>query len=287
MIRLFFNEPLDANWVSWREECKEETEKFIHAVANGNTEQYKVRDLYKNKTIKKKYYFNDDFTGPFWRKCAYCEESIASQDGDVEHFRPKRRVSDNNREVVNGHNGYYWLAYDWKNLLPCCLKCNQLKIWDKAEGKFWIGKQDRFPLEDGSPRVFSHTEDLAIERPLLINPLIEEPEDHLSVETSTGIMKWQTIRGRACIDMFGLNVRDDLRDGRKAAIKSVKSLVSDLLTYLENEDKANIRSSIEELMKYVRGEKRFSLAARCYLKAVFEDTYQVKLENMLKKHLAK
>jgi hypothetical protein len=35
--------------------------------------------------------------------------------GEVEHYRPKRRVdvvdADGKRTVVDGHRGYYWLAY--------------------------------------------------------------------------------------------------------------------------------------------------------------------------------
>ena len=51
----------------------------------------------------------------FHFKCAYCESSIANQDWDVEHFRPKGRVAEREK-----HTGYYWLAYEWTNLYPSC-----------------------------------------------------------------------------------------------------------------------------------------------------------------------
>ena len=43
-------------------------------------------------------------------KCCYCERRIG-QAGDVEHFRPKGEVcQDNNSETLTP--GYYWLAYE-------------------------------------------------------------------------------------------------------------------------------------------------------------------------------
>ena len=57
----------------------------------------------------------------FEQKCAYCETKIGvNADWDVEHYRPKGRVTEN-----TAHPGYYWLAYDWDNLLPSCAFCNQ------------------------------------------------------------------------------------------------------------------------------------------------------------------
>src|SRR5215213_1418661 len=68
----------------------------------------------------------------FKGKCAYCDSQITvTSFGDAEHFRPKGRVTikKNGKEeivMVNGepHPGYYWLAYDWRNLFPACQRCN-------------------------------------------------------------------------------------------------------------------------------------------------------------------
>ena len=40
---------------------------------------------------------------------------------DVEHFRPKAEV----KEAGENHQGYWWLAYSWENLLIACKTCNQ------------------------------------------------------------------------------------------------------------------------------------------------------------------
>src|SRR5438105_11823130 len=43
-------------------------------------------------------------------KCWYSEASIQEPEGQVEHYRPKRRLHG------AGHDGYWWRALDWENL---------------------------------------------------------------------------------------------------------------------------------------------------------------------------
>jgi hypothetical protein len=50
-------------------------------------------------------------------KCAYCE--AYEPEPEVEHYRPKKGVTG---EV---HEGYYWLCYEWSNLMPACHDCNK------------------------------------------------------------------------------------------------------------------------------------------------------------------
>ena len=93
-------------------------------------------------------------------KCAICESKVTHiAYGDVEHFRPKAAY----RQSTDGplvRPGYYWLAYDWSNLLFCCQLCNQ---------RF---KRNHFPLIDPSQRAKSHNDEIGNEQPLLINPTI-------------------------------------------------------------------------------------------------------------------
>jgi hypothetical protein len=90
----------------------------------------------------------------FHRRCAYCERPISGYYGDAEHYRPKgavRRVDSAGAMVLAdwqmldsgdgtlltlGHPGYFWLAYDWRNLLPSCVYCNSGR-----------GKNDRFDVQ--------------------------------------------------------------------------------------------------------------------------------------------
>ena len=101
-------------------------------------------------------------------KCCYCERKRdKKRESDVEHFRPKGAV-----EECPKHVGYWWLAYSWENLLISCMKCNQ------------DYKKTRFPLEDESKRVYSKGEDIDQEKPILINPLTEDPEQFIEYDIS-------------------------------------------------------------------------------------------------------
>lgn len=96
-------------------------------------------------------------------KCCYCERKRDIKlERDVEHYRPKKNVKD-----VAGSNGYWWLAYDWENILIACKTCNS------------IYKGTKFPLLDNTTRV--NTEgDVSTELTALINPAIENPEPYIS-----------------------------------------------------------------------------------------------------------
>jgi len=68
-------------------------------------------------------------------KCAFCESKRFKP--QVEHFRPKKYVTG-----LNGYSGYYWLCYEWTNLLPCCKDCNETK-------------GTSFPIQNENNRVYS------------------------------------------------------------------------------------------------------------------------------------
>ncbi|MFX1554713.1 MAG: hypothetical protein ACFFBV_12360, partial [Promethearchaeota archaeon] len=149
MIKIHFQEPDTAEWVAWRQDCEKATKKLIESVKEAG--ECKITNLYKKREIKQTYYLPID--GPFGGKCAYCETQIVSdQYGDMEHYRPKNAVTDENGEEIkkegeNGqtitHPGYYWLAYDWQNLLLTCEMCNRPNPGNKN-----IGKHNKFPVRD-------------------------------------------------------------------------------------------------------------------------------------------
>jgi uncharacterized protein (TIGR02646 family) len=92
-------------------------------------------------------------------KCCYCEIKRGKREFDVEHFRPKGKVTGDKRNL----SGYWWLAYNWENLLIACKMCNQKK-------------GTHFPLKDESKRAYGEKCDIEEEEPFLINPLKENPE---------------------------------------------------------------------------------------------------------------
>ncbi len=159
----------------------------------------------------------------FHGKCAYCESPLVdSIHADVENYRPKSR--------------YWWLAYDWDNLLVACHACN-------------TAKANRFPLQDESARA-TEARDVESEEPLLLNPCQDRPEEHL-VFGEDGNVYSDTARGQATIDTLVLN-----RPGLVAARRRV---VAEVMAGLEV---AKSSGSSQFLVGLVKDEAPYAATAR-------------------------
>jgi uncharacterized protein (TIGR02646 family) len=147
-------------------------------------------------------------------KCAYCEARYDDTEPvDVEHFRPKGAIE---TPLGRKRPGYWWLAAEWSNLLPSCIRCNRCETVLLHDGtEVLIGKGNHFPLFDESLRAAEMGEEVR-ELPMLLNPCVDNPADYLqhlvdddgrsilipreSDENSTTY-----VRGRKSIDLYGLN----------------------------------------------------------------------------------
>ena len=170
-------------------------------------------------------------------KCAYCESllGVASQ-GDVENFRPKAGARGlNTSEYASAH--YWWLAYEWNNLLMSCQICNQ---------KY---KRDYFPLADERLRasIGAKGDDLLLEQALLIDPCSENPAEHLQF-TAKGIVADLSPKGKVTIEILGLN-RTELVDRRKNVATDLLERLQTLQTSTEigNSFTRSLVSSINNL----------------------------------------
>ena len=168
-------------------------------------------------------------------KCCFCEAAFtANAYGDVEHFRPKggfkQDKSDNELQVP----GYYWLAYDWDNLLFSCQICNQSY------------KQNHFPLTNPSQRARNHYHNIEEENPLLIHPVHEDPEQHItfSKEIPLGL----TERGRKCISLLGLD-RESLSEDRRKLLEIIEAMEIALIDQgVSTQTKEKISRSLKKLI---------------------------------------
>jgi uncharacterized protein (TIGR02646 family) len=143
-------------------------------------------------------------------KCCYCEAAFTHvAHGDVEHFRPKAGwVQD--KEPLN-NPGYYWLAYDWDNLLFSCQICNQTH------------KRNHFPLLDAATRANSHQQAIAGEQPVLIHPANENPEDFISFREEIPVAVNGNKRGEGTIKKLGLD-RESLNEKRRTVLAELSTI---------------------------------------------------------------
>lgn len=147
-------------------------------------------------------------------KCCYCESKVTHVCyGDVEHYRPKAGY----RETEFGPlitPGYFWLAYDWENLLFSCEICNRRY------------KKNLFPLEIVANRVRTPLSDISSETPLLIDPGKENPETYISYRGDTPFAVNGNSRGEATITMVGL--RNETLRSRRASILSTLRIMHEI-----------------------------------------------------------
>lgn len=252
-------------------------------------ERKKAEEFYADpanagKTYKFKVYSDDQvkeaLTRLFGAKCAYCESRYAgTQPMDVEHFRPKGKVLEDDGTEVRG---YYWLASDWWNLLPSCIDCNrERRQWLADLGAVRsVGKGERFPLEKGTKRAAAPGEEKA-EKPLLLNPCIDDPEKHFEF-TEDAIVRpkrgadAEKERAQASIEIYALN-RSGLVEERLQLLRLLQrrtGMIESLMTIIDRPDVPEpIRMLVEDLITHEMDELRktyepgrpFSLMAKNFV----------------------
>jgi 5-methylcytosine-specific restriction endonuclease McrA len=259
VIRIDFKEPGTPAWIRWKEQGDAATKKLKNGVLAG------VRPKFNEKLYKR---MRKEIYEAFHGKCAYCERKfILDQSGDIDHFRPKGAVTNEQDQPVmipgpgstpNPHPGYYWLAYRWENLLPTCAKCNRPA---KLESGKLVGKSTRFPVQ--GQHVWEPGKE-AQESPLFVHPVFDNPTDHLRLEVSTGVIFAKTPRGELTIDLLDLN-REGLPEERCKRYTEIKGRVMRALNLLALGQVSDFASELATCLKYKRGEEELSWAAQISL----------------------
>ena len=234
-------------WDKWSVRAKQETEDLVAARRNGTAavpKQQVWADL-------KAWLLTNVFNG----KCAYCEAPISgSFFGEGEHYRPKGKVTilDSGRKVAvkignAAHPGYFWLVYDWKNLVPSCQECNNRK-------------SDLFPIAGTHVGAPSPTfEDLdRDEKPLLLHPYRDDPRQYLMFGMNGVVAaKDDNAIGSNTIRVFGLD-RAELAERRKRRQEQTLAYLLKVIV-----DVIERRTTLETALElYVGADAEYSTAAR-------------------------
>jgi len=176
-------------------------------------------------------------------KCCYTERRRdINLERDVEHFRPKGKVAGKSGP------GYWWLAYEWDNLLIAC------KVNNTSH------KADHFPLFNGGIRAENETDTLENERPVLINPALEDPSKYITFhwEERGGRYFCKPIgtaedidnRGRDTIEITGIGRTELMGEEERAENgKMLKSLATRAMTAKHNMTNPAFSDSQRELFR--------------------------------------
>ncbi len=144
-------------------------------------------------------------------KCAYCEKF--AHDPKMDHHRPQGRVVGES----NTNMGYYWLVYEWTNLLPTCTNCNEIG----AKGARYPirGTRNQSHPTNGIPAILDQGQlpynsgFNAVELPLILHPEFCFPHKHFDFDRDGKIIGL-TAEGISTINTIGLD-NEDLNGWRR------------------------------------------------------------------------
>lgn len=193
-------------------------------------------------------------------KCAYCEKDLSEDGKHVDHFRPFKAVQTDAGRI---HPGYFWLGYTWSNLYLACQACNSSH------------KKDKFPLSDSDARVRPPDVDLTVENPLLIEPGIEDPRDHIRFRRDAPFAFAGSIKGSTTIEVLQLKKRAGLRAARHKRFGQLEGLRYVVEIFRDNPTyiclKARAEESLTELCRAVERPAEFSSMAKDFLDNFLEE----------------
>lgn len=184
-------------------------------------------------------------------KCAICERDRGFE-LQVDHYRPKKER--NYIQSEYNQPGYYWLVYEWSNLIPLCSACNV-----KKSNKFPIRKNRRGLeirvsthtfLASFAPFNVSDARDLgAVEYPLLVNPEIElNPERHFWFNPDT-TMAGRTMEGAETIRVCQLNGKELRRQRLKLRQYYAERITSAMEDFITHRNDAELRGELKAVFK--------------------------------------
>jgi len=201
-----------------------------------------IDECYRDTTLK-------TLTKLYYNKCACCERS-RGEELEVDHYRPKKTRSSKINPEFN-HPGYYWLTYEWSNLMPLCSNCNK-------------AKSNYFPLKDNSKRISEHTYQSAYnifelqsaEEPLFVHPEIDkQPQKHFLYH-SNGDVTGRTEEGNAMVHFYKMNSPQKVRDRKRLLNQYIHDIGKAISRHKTNNDIIFFRGSLETTFSNIRERRQ-------------------------------
>jgi uncharacterized protein (TIGR02646 family) len=198
------------------------------------------------------------------QKCWFSEAKDCFSHWHVEHFRPKKSAKDDDGTE---HDGYWWLAFNWKNFRICG------SVGNTKKGTF-------FPLRPMCARVGPHG-DIRLEDPQLLDPADEDDPSLLSFDVEGNAIvapgvtdAWEIARVQYSIERLKLDF-GPLADKRKTVWAECWARISEYLHELAlyHADKRNpvakagYKQAAGKLRSMIREECELSSVARACINA--------------------
>ncbi len=194
-------------------------------------------------------------------KCWYSEAQLQEGEGQVEHFRPKKKVSG------AAHSGYWWRAFDWRNLRLAHSTVNLRRTDYLTKRK--VGKGSYFPIRNPENRATNVAGEVN-EEPLLLDPIIPTDTRLLYFDEASGAPRprykkneneWLHERADKSIDYYHLD-EGTWNKERADLMAGVRKLCNQLetLAVTQPRDENAYHQKIDEIVAYINPFAEFSSA---------------------------
>ncbi|WP_411029343.1 hypothetical protein [Spongiimicrobium sp. 3-5] len=248
----------------------EENAETLNALLNGKTAEqrraiFKASPIWQDLLLVLKGLSNN--------KCWYSEAQEVMSDMDVDHFRPKneaKNIDSNGKSIIR--DGYWWLAYDWRNYRLSSIYSNRFRKDKHTEEDKSYGKGSFFPLRDGcnAATCLAELDDEVI---YLLDPINPNDPDLLffsedgkaipSVEEEDE--PWNFSRAKISIDVYHLN-HTPLIDARLVVWNLCQRKINQIKQINQKQlrtagDNARIEIIKEELREMASKSSEFSAVA--------------------------
>jgi hypothetical protein len=193
------------------------------------------------------------------RKCWFSEARDSFSHLDVEHYRPKN--ASKNLDGTERGEGYWWLAFDWKNFRICG------NVGNRKKGAF-------FPLRERTHQATALDRNIDDEFPYLLDPTrIEDPlllcfDENGDVKPVPGLDAWSTERVEESIKRYKLRDHEPLMEARRDVWSKCAREVNrcqNLMDELNKNPTASKREEVQQQMlklrEMVKRESEFSATA--------------------------
>lgn len=183
-------------------------------------------------------------------KCWFSEARDYFSHWDVEHYRPKKMAIN---QDGSERDGYWWLAFDWRNLRLCG------NVGNRKKGAY-------FPLRIGTPQADAANRNIDDEFPYLLDPTRQQDTVLLSfdengdVKPSGELDDWHAARVDESVKRYKLREHEPLMEGRRdvwsRCIRGV-NLCQNLMVELGRSPTATKKEKVEQQMQTLRDMAKF------------------------------
>lgn len=237
---------------AWRDKAKALSDKLD--AATSDAERHKIID--DNRAVWGE--LKDWLLQFSKKKCWFSEARDVYSHWDIEHYRPKKTARD-----LDGaeREGYWWLAFDWRNFRVCG------NVGNRKKGGY-------FPLRAGTHQANATNRNIDDEFPYLLDPT--RPEDPLllsfdengDVKPLPDLDAWNTTRAEESIRRYKLREHEPLMEARRDVWSKCSreiNLCQNLMNEMDKNPSAAKREAIRQQMlklrEMVSTEAEFSTTA--------------------------